>query len=288
VVRKAVIPAAGLGTRFLPVTKSQPKEMLPIVDKPALQFIIEEAVASGIESILLITGRGKRAIEDYFDKSYELENELKKNKKNDLLRLMESISDMAEIHYIRQREARGLGDAIRYARTFIGHDPFAILLGDDIIFSHKPVLKQLIEVYEQFKAPVLGVQKVERTKVHQYGIVVPETASENDRAFRLLDVVEKPPMDEAPSEIAILGRYIMTPELFDILDRTPPGCSGEIQLTDAIRQMIKARDVYACAFEGTRFDIGSKLDYIKATMTYALSREDLSEGVRAYLRMQGL
>ena len=198
-VRKAVIPAAGLGTRFLPVTKSQPKEMLPIVDKPALQFIIEEAVAAGIESILLITGRGKRAIEDYFDKSYELESELKKNHKDDLLRIVEPISDMAEIHYIRQREAKGLGDAIRYARTFVGNDPFAVLLGDDIIFSRTPVLKQLAEVYEQYKAPVLGVQKVDRTKVHRCGIVVPETPPAQARSFRLTDVVEKPPIDEAPS-----------------------------------------------------------------------------------------
>ena len=232
-IRKAIIPAAGLGTRFLPATKAQPKEMLPIVDKPTIQYIIEEAIASGIEEILIITGRNKKCIEDHFDKSVELEMELEKNNKNELLELVQDISDMVDIHYIRQKEPKGLGHAIRCAKTFVGNEPFAILLGDDIVYNdEKPCLKQLIECYDEYKTSILGVQTVEKESVSKYGIV--DGILIEDRVCKVKGLVEKPSIEEAPSNTAILGRYIVTPKIFDILDNTKPGKGNEIQLTDAL------------------------------------------------------
>ena len=250
-IRKAIIPAAGLGTRFLPATKAQPKEMLPIVDKPTIQYIIEEAVASGIEEILIITGRNKKCIEDHFDKSVELEMELEKNNKNELLELVQDISDMVDIHYIRQKEPRGLGHAIRCAKAFVGNEPFAILLGDDIVYNNqKPCLKQLIECYNEYKTSILGVQTVDKEDVSKYGIV--DGILIEDRVCKVKGLVEKPSVDEAPSNTAILGRYIVTPKIFDILDNTKPGKGNEIQLTDALLELIKEEAMYAYNFEGKR------------------------------------
>ena len=281
-IRKAIIPAAGLGTRFLPATKAQPKEMLPIVDKPTIQYIIEEAVASGIEEILIITGRSKKCIEDHFDKSVELELELEKSGKEQMLKMVREISDMVDIHFIRQKEPRGLGHAISCAKTFVGNEPFAVLLGDDIVYNEgKPCLKQLIDCYDEYKTSVLGVQTVEAKDVNKYGIV--NGIHIEDRVYKVKGLVEKPAVEEAPSNVAILGRYIITPRIFKILEETKPGKGGEIQLTDALLNLISEEAMYAYDFEGTRYDVGDKLGFLKATVEYALRREDLRDGFVEYL-----
>ena len=281
-IRKAIIPAAGLGTRFLPATKAQPKEMLPIVDKPTIQYIIEEAVASGIEEILIITGRSKKCIEDHFDKSVELELELEKSGKEEMLKMVREISDMVDIHFIRQKEPKGLGHAISCAKTFVGNEPFAVLLGDDIVYNEgKPCLKQLIDCYDEYKTSVLGVQTVEAKDVNKYGIV--NGIHIEDRVYKVKGLVEKPPVEEAPSNVAILGRYIITPHIFKILEKTKPGKGGEIQLTDALLKLIDEEAMYAYDFEGTRYDVGDKLGFLKATVEYALRREDLRDGFIEYL-----
>lgn len=283
-IRKAIIPAAGLGTRFLPATKAQPKEMLPIVDKPTIQYIIEEAVASGIEEILIITGRSKKCIEDHFDKSVELELELEKSGKEEMLKMVREISDMVDIHFIRQKEPRGLGHAISCAKTFVGNEPFAVLLGDDIVYNEgKPCLKQLIDCYDEYKTSVLGVQTVEAKDVNKYGIV--NGIHIEDRVYKVKGLVEKPPVEESPSNVAILGRYIITPQIFKILEETKPGKGGEIQLTDALLKLIDEEAMYAYDFEGTRYDVGDKLGFLKATVEYALRREDLRDGFIEYLNI---
>ncbi|MBU3108858.1 UTP--glucose-1-phosphate uridylyltransferase GalU [Clostridium gasigenes] len=280
-VRKAIIPAAGLGTRFLPATKAQPKEMLPIVDKPTIQYIIEEAIASGIEEILIITGRNKKCIEDHFDKSIELEMELAKSGKEDLLELVKDISDMVDIHYIRQKEPKGLGHAIYCAKAFVGNEPFAVLLGDDIVDSEKPCLKQLIDCFSEYKTSILGVQTVPATDVNKYGIV--DGIHIEDRVYKVKDLVEKPSLEDAPSNVAILGRYIITPQIFDILEHTKPGKGGEIQLTDALKTLISNEAMYAYNFEGRRYDVGDKLGFLEATVEYAMKREELREPFIEYL-----
>lgn len=279
-IRKAVIPAAGLGTRFLPATKAQPKEMLPIVDKPAIQFIIEEAIQSGIEEILIITGRNKRAIEDHFDRAVELELTLKEQGKYDLLGLVQEISEVT-IHYVRQKEAKGLGHAVLCAKQFVGNEPFAVLLGDDIVDANVPCLKQLIDVYEDYGGSVLGVQEVPKSKVSSYGIVQPSRVKEN--LWQAADLIEKPAVEEAPSQLAVLGRYIIEPEIFTLLENTPPGRGGEIQLTDALRRLAAMQPVYAYKFEGRRYDIGDKQGYLEATVEFALKRPELRETFLRYL-----
>ena len=281
-VRKAIIPAAGLGTRFLPATKAQPKEMLPIVDKPTIQFIIEEAIASGIEDILIITGRGKRAIEDHFDRSLELEEELRKKGKEGLLEQVRQIADLANIHYIRQKEAKGLGHAIYCARSFIGNEPFAVLLGDDIVDAEVPCLKQMIEVYGEYRTSILGVQHVAAEDVSKYGIV--EGKQIDLRVFKVKTLVEKPEPEQAPSNIAILGRYIITPAIFSYLEKAKPGKNGEIQLTDSLCELAKTEPMYAYDFVGRRYDVGNKLGFLQATVEFALKREDLRSEFMAYLK----
>ena len=280
-VRKAIIPAAGLGTRFLPATKAQPKEMLPIVDKPTIQYIIEEAVASGIEEILIITGRNKKSIEDHFDKSVELEMELEKAGKQEMLELVRGISDMVDIHYIRQKEPRGLGHAIHCAKSFVGNEPFAVMLGDDVVDSEVPCLKQLINCFNEYKTTILGVQTVDPKNVDKYGIV--DGIHIEDRVYKVKRLVEKPAVDEAPSNVAILGRYIITPQIFEILENTAPGKGNEIQLTDALETLIKNEAMYAYDFEGRRYDVGDKLGFLQATVEFALKREELREDFIEYL-----
>ena len=280
-VRKAIIPAAGLGTRFLPATKAQPKEMLPIVDKPTIQYIIEEAVASGIEEILIITGRNKKSIEDHFDKSVELEMELEKAGKQEMLDLVKGISDMVDIHYIRQKEPRGLGHAINCAKSFVGNEPFAVMLGDDVVESEVPCLKQLIDCFNEYKTTILGVQTVAPENVDKYGIV--DGIHIEDRVYKVKRLVEKPAVEEAPSNVAILGRYIITPKIFEILENTKPGKGNEIQLTDALETLIKNEAMYAYDFEGRRYDVGDKLGFLQATIEFALNREELRESFIEYL-----
>ncbi|MCL5781560.1 MAG: UTP--glucose-1-phosphate uridylyltransferase GalU [Firmicutes bacterium] len=281
-VRKAIIPAAGLGVRFLPATKAQPKEMLPIVDTPTIQYIIEEAVDSGIEDILIVTGRNKRAIEDHFDKSLELEVQLGSKQKHELLGLVRDISEMVDIHYIRQKDPLGLGHAVYCARKFIGDEPFAVLLGDDVIRSKVPCLKQMINLYEEVRYTVLGVQEVPQEHVNRYGIV--EATTECEGVCRIYDLVEKPEIDQAPSRLAVMGRYILSPRIFNILATTRPGAGGEIQLTDALKRLVQAEAIYGCLFEGKRYDVGDKLGYLKATVEFALERPDLAEEFRKYLK----
>ena len=282
-IKKAIIPAAGLGTRFLPATKALPKEMLPIVDKPTMQYIIEEAIASGIEEILIITGRNKKSIEDHFDKSIELEMELEKSGKKELLELVRDISEMVDIHFIRQKEPKGLGHAILCAKTFVGNEPFAVLLGDDVVYNdEKPCLKQLMECYDEYKTSILGVQTVDEENVSKYGIV--DGLHIEDRVYKVKNLVEKPAKEEAPSNVAILGRYIITPQIFEILERTKPGKGGEIQLTDALKELISNEAMYAYNFEGKRYDVGDKLGFLQATVEYALRREDLREEFIKYLK----
>ena len=279
-IRTAVIPAAGLGTRFLPATKAQPKEMLPIVDKPCIQYIIEEAIDSGIEDILIITGRNKRAIEDHFDRAVELELTLKAQGKYDLLGLVQELSRVT-IHYVRQKEPKGLGHAVLCARHFVGDEPFAVLLGDDIMDAEVPVLKQLMDVYDDCGGSVLGVQEVPRDKVSNYGVVKPVPIKE--QLWQAEDLVEKPSVEEAPSRLAVLGRYIISPQVFDILEQTKPGRGGEIQLTDALKKLSEQEPVYAYQFEGRRYDVGDKQGYLEATVDFALKRPDLREPFLRYL-----
>ncbi|WP_078555851.1 UTP--glucose-1-phosphate uridylyltransferase GalU [Bacillus alkalicellulosilyticus] len=283
-VKKAIIPAAGLGTRFLPATKAQPKEMLPIVDKPTIQYIIEEAIASGIEDIIVVTGRGKRAIEDHFDKSYELEETLEKKNKTKLLEEVQAISSMTNIHYIRQKEANGLGHAIWCARKFIGNEPFAVLLGDDIVQADKPCLKQLIDVYDRYHSSVIGVQEVAPEDVSKYGVIGPRGSNIEENVIQAETFVEKPSIEEAPSNYAIMGRYVLRPEIFDILENLPPGAGNEIQLTDAIKVLNESQAVLGYNFDGKRYDVGDKLGFIKATMDFALQRDDLSDDVAQYIK----
>lgn len=282
-VRKAIIPAAGLGTRFLPATKAQPKEMLPIVDKPTIQYIIEEAVASGIEDIIIVSGRGKRAIEDHFDKSYELEETLAKKGKYDMLEEVQEISSMANIHYIRQKEPKGLGHAIYCASRFIGDEPFAVLLGDDIVNSTVPCTKQLIQAFEQQKQSIVGVQEVSTKDVEKYGIIDP-IEELSDKLISVNTFVEKPSIEEAPSQYAIMGRYVLTPDIFSILAEIEPGAGGEIQLTDALKILNESQPIYAYNFDGIRYDVGDKFGFVKATVDFALERHDLKEQVRKYLK----
>ncbi|MFB4166109.1 UTP--glucose-1-phosphate uridylyltransferase GalU [Alteribacillus sp. JSM 102045] len=283
-VRKAIIPAAGLGTRFLPATKAQPKEMLPIVDKPTIQYIVEEAIESGIEDIIIVSGRGKRAIEDHFDKSYELEETLSKKKKWSQLEEVQAISNMANIHYIRQKEPKGLGHAIACASSFVGDEPFAVLLGDDIVKSEKPCLKQLIETFERYHSSVVGVQQVPDEDVSKYGIVEPKGQEVEPGVLHLEDLKEKPALEEAPSNYAIMGRYVLRPEIFEILKQLPPGSGNEIQLTDAIKELNQKQAVLAYQFGGVRYDVGDKFGFIKATLDFALNREDLKEPLEEYLK----
>ena len=280
-VGKAIIPAAGLGTRFLPATKSQPKEMLPIVDKPTLQYIIEEAIESGIEEILIVTGRSKKSIEDHFDRSVELELELEQKGKDEMLKMVQDISNMVNIHYIRQKEPKGLGHAIYCAKSFIGNEPFAVLLGDDIVDSEKPCLKQLIEAYNEYKTSILGVQEVDKQDTDKYGIL--DVKYIENRVYKVKDMIEKPKVEEAPSNIAILGRYIITPDIFDILENQEPGKSGEIQLTDALKTLATHEAIYAYNFEGKRYDVGDKLGFLEATVDFALKRPELRDQFMEFL-----
>lgn len=284
-IKKAVIPAAGLGTRFLPATKAQPKEMLPIVDKPAIQYIIEEAVASGIESIIVVTGRNKQSIEDHFDKSVELEEILAQSGKNDILKTVKEISEMAKIHYIRQKEPLGLGHAVLCAQPFVGNEPFAVLLGDDIMVSEKPVLQQMMEVYKAFGTEVVGVQPVAPQEVHKYGIVSlhPQVVPDGGKALWVQDLVEKPSAQEAPSNLAVMGRYILKPSIFPILQGLKPGKGGEIQLTDALKKLSQYNSLLALPLDGKRYDVGDKFGYIKATIEIALTRPELRLQLLAYM-----
>ena len=282
-IRKAVIPAAGYGTRFLPATKATPKEMLPIVDKPTIQYIVEEALASGIEDILIISGHGKRAIEDHFDSAPALEHELERKGKTELLALVRETTDV-NVHYIRQKYMRGLGDAILCARSFVGDEPFAVLLGDDVVYHpEKSALRQLIDVYEERGGSVLGCQTVSDEQVSSYGIVAGEVL-DNQRMMRVSDMVEKPTLEEAPSRMAVLGRYIISPEIFTILSETKPGKGGEIQLTDALKVLAQREAVYAYDFEGQRYDLGDKLGFLQATVEFALRRKDLGADFKKYLQ----
>ena len=282
-ITKAVIPAAGLGTRFLPATKACPKEMLPIVDKPTIQYIIEEALASGITDILIISGRNKRSIEDHFDRSPELEMNLEEGGKDELLQMVKNIANV-NIHYVRQKEPKGLGHAILCAKAFVGNEPFAVLLGDDVVYNEEyPCLKQLMDVYDVKGGSVLGCQTVPLEKVSAYGIVASE-ATADERIFKVNDMVEKPAIDEAPSRLAVLGRYVITPEIFEILENTAPGRGGEIQLTDALKVLAQHQDMYAYDFIGKRYDVGDKFGYLQATVEYALRRDDLKDKFVAYLK----
>lgn len=281
-IRKAVIPAAGLGTRFLPATKAQPKEMLPIVDKPTIQYVIEEAVAAGVEDILIITGKDKRAIEDHFDRAGELESLLDRRGQTDLAGLVRRLSDMADIHYVRQKEPLGLGHAVWCARRHVGDEPFAVLLGDDVIAAAEPCLAQMIREYERHRRPVLAVQRVPSEEVSRYGIV--EARPVGERLWDVISLVEKPSPAEAPSDLAIIGRYILEPEVFEILERQGPGAGGEIQLTDALKALNATHPLLAYEFEGTRYDVGDRLGYLRATVEFGLAREDLGAEFRTYLR----
>jgi UTP--glucose-1-phosphate uridylyltransferase len=281
-VRKAVIPAAGLGTRFLPATKASPKEMLPIVDKPVIQYVVEEAVAAGIESILIVTGRGKQALEDHFDVSYELERVLEARGKTEDLRTVRAIASLAEISYVRQREALGLGHAVLCARTWAGKEPFAVFLGDDIVVSETPCMRQMLDVFEERGASVLGVMEVPRQETSKYGIVAGKPVGE--RLLEVSDVVEKPRPDRAPSTTAIVGRYVFTPAILEELQTTGPGAGGEIQLTDAIRTLLRREKVFAYRFEGRRYDTGDRLGFLRATVEIALGRPDLRDPFAAFLK----
>ncbi len=280
-VKKAIIPAAGLGTRFLPATKAQPKEMLPIVDKPTIQYIVEEAIAAGIEDIIIIIGRHKKSIADHFDKSFELEEALKEKGKTDLLDLIQDISNLVDIHYVRQKEPKGLGHAIYCARVFAGNDPCAVLLGDDVVYAQQPAIGQLIEVFEEKQAPIIGVQSVPDSDVNKYGIV--KFRNRSGKLYRVEDLIEKPVLSEAPSNLAILGRYIITPDIFPILEEIPRGRGNEIQLTDALQVLARRRPLYAYDFEGQRYDVGNKQGFLKATVEFALRRNDLKDEFYNYL-----
>lgn len=281
-VRKAVIPGAGLGTRFLPATKAQPKEMLPLLDKPAIQYVVEEAVHAGLTDILIITGRGKRPIEDHFDRSIELEHFLESKGKFEELKQVREITDMASIHYIRQRDPLGLGHAVSVAEDHVGGEPFAVLLGDDIIAESNPLLSEMLRVHERYGRSVLAAMEVSRDEISLYGCIEPEFV-EDDRLARVLSVVEKPEPENAPSNLAAIGRYVLTPEIFDALRNLEPGVGGEIQLTDAINALAQQQAVYAHVFEGGRFDVGNKLDYMKAMIELAIDREDVGKELKRWL-----
>lgn len=281
-VRKAVFPAAGLGTRFLPATKASPKEMLPLVDKPLIQYVVEEAVASGIESVVIVTGRGKSAIEDHFDISYELEKLLEERGKTSELKAMRSISAMARVSYVRQKEALGLGHAVLQARDLVGDEPFAVMLSDDIIDSKTPALKQLLDVYEKFDAPVVAVFQVPGEAISRFGVIKGHEVE--DGVYKITDMVEKPTFADAPSDMAIIGRYILTPDIFDEIENTTPGAIGEIQITDAMKALMKKRPFYAVRFEGTRYDAGDKLGFLIATVQFALKHGELAPEFREYLK----
>jgi UTP--glucose-1-phosphate uridylyltransferase len=286
-IRKAVFPAAGLGTRFLPATKSQPKEMLPIVDKPVIQYVIEEAMSSGIENIIIVTGRGKNAIEDHFDVSYELEKILESRGKSDLLEQVRAISKMVSVSYVRQKEALGLGHAILVAKHLVGNEPFAVLLGDDIIDAEVPCTQQMISVFERYGSSVLATQRVEGSDISRYGVIKGEPAEPGavtSRTYRVRDLVEKPPYSEAPSNLAIIGRYILTPEIFEVLERTQPDKSGEVQLTNGLKMLLEIQPIHAYRFQGKRYDAGDKLGFLKATVEFALKREDLGKEFADYLK----
>jgi len=281
-IRKAVIPAAGFGTRFLPATKSQPKEMLPVVDTPTIQYVVEEAVASGITDILMIIGKGKRAIEEHFDRSFELEAELSEKGKTEELKAIRRISEMANIHFVWQKELKGLGDAVLHARDHVGAEPFAILLGDTLIESDRPVTRQLMDIYERYHEPVVALEEVERSKVTRYGIIRGNKIA--DDLFLIDDFIEKPSVEEAPSNLAIAGRYVLTAEVFDYIERTSPGKNDEIQLTDAMRLMAASSAMYGLRFNGRRYDIGNRLDFLKTNLIFGLKREDLRDELRQFIR----
>lgn len=281
-VKKAVFPAAGLGTRFLPATKAQPKEMLPLVDKPTIQYVVEEAVASGIDNIIIVTGRGKRAIEDHFDSNFELEYYLQDRGKLDILEQIKTISDMASVSYVRQKEPLGLGHAILCAKQLVGNEPFAVFLGDDIIKSRIPCMKQLMDVYEKYGGAVVAVERVPKKEISRYGIIDPVFLE--DRIYEVKDLIEKPSPENSPSDLAIIGRYILFPEIFQILETTMPDGRGEIQLTDGLRTLKEIKSIFACEFEGRRYDTGDKLGFLKATVEFALSRPDLQDEFREYLK----
>ncbi len=281
-VRKAVIPAAGFGTRFLPATKAVPKEMLPIVDKPTIQYIVEEAAAAGIEDLLIITSRGKDAIVNHFDRAHELESVLMRDGKDELLSLARGVTDKINVHFVRQREQKGLGHAILCAKSFVGNEPFAVLLGDDVVVSEKPCIGQLIDEYKKTGATVLGVQRVGADDVSKYGIV--DCDSVGGRLYRVKGMVEKPAKEDAPSDIAVLGRYVITPAIFECIEKTPKGAGGEIQLTDALVSLVESEEMYAYDFEGKRYDIGNKQGFLSATVDFALARDDLKDEFAAFLR----
>jgi len=282
-VRKGVFPAAGLGTRFLPATKAQPKEMLPLVDKPTIQYVVEEAVASGLAEIIIVTGRGKRAIEDHFDASFELEYYLQDRGKHEELAQIKTISELASVSYVRQKEPLGLGHAILCARALVGDEPFGVFLGDDIIGGARtPCMRQLLDVFARHGGPVLAVERVPRERIHQYGVIAGRPVGNG--VYEITDLVEKPKAEDAPSDLAIIGRYVLTPDLFAILGETSPDGRGEIQLTDALRTLRRRRPMYALEFEGKRYDTGDKLGFLKATVEFALARPDLSDAFRAYLK----
>lgn len=281
-VRKAVFPAAGLGTRFLPATKASPKEMLPLVDKPLIQYSVEEAVTSGIDSILIITGRDKAAIENHFDISFELEQLLLEKNKQEMFELVRAISDIAQISYTRQKQALGLGHAIYQAKDFVGSDPFAALLADDIVDSEKPALAQMVEVFERYDAPVIATMQVEGEAISRFGVI--DAVEVEPGVFKINDMVEKPALADAPSDLAIIGRYIFTPDIFPAIENTEPGSGGEIQITDAMRVLLKERPFYAVKLDGRRHDAGDKLGFLIATVEFALKREDLADDFREYLR----
>jgi UTP--glucose-1-phosphate uridylyltransferase len=284
-IRKAVIPAAGYGTRFLPATKSQPKEMLPIVDTPVIQYVVEEAVASGITDILMIIGKGKRAIEEHFDRHFDLESELERKGRMAEAEEIRRISTMANIHFIWQREMNGLGDAIRYARHHVGDEPFVVMLGDTLLEDHtrrEPITRQMVDLYERYGESVVAMEEVPEHKVHRYGIVDGEPVG--DHVWKIRDLIEKPTPEEAPSRMAIAGRYILTPDVFEHLEQTPPGKNGEIQLTDAMRRMVRTRPMYGLHFQGTRHDIGNRLDFLRTNITFALRRPELAGALKEFLR----
>jgi UTP--glucose-1-phosphate uridylyltransferase len=288
-VRKAVFPAAGLGTRFLPATKAMPKEMLPLVDKPLIQYGVEEAIHSGIPNIIIITGRGKSAIEDHFDVSFELEHTLETRNKRDLLKIVRDVSELIDVSYVRQKEALGLGHAVLRAKDIVGKEPFAVVLSDDVIDSEIPCLRQLLDVYEFYGASVVALMEVPDDSISAYGVVDAEPVSHNgsrDRLFRVRNMVEKPKAKDAPSNLAIIGRYILTPEIFEAIENVAPGSGGEIQLTDALKHLLRSRPIYGYRFEGKRYDAGDKLGFLTATIEYALKRVDLGQEFRSYL--QGL
>ena len=283
-VCKAVFPAAGLGTRFLPATKAQPKEMLPLVDKPIIQYGVEEALGAGCNQIIIVTGRGKTAIEDHFDHSYELERILEEKGKKDLLKIVRQISDMIHVAYVRQKEALGLGHAVLTARELVGNEPFAVLLADDVIDAEEPVLKQMMRVFAEKQCSILATQIVEGAAISAYGVLEAKAADNNGRLYEVLDMVEKPPLAEAPSNLAIIGRYILTPAIFDVLTQIRTGAGGELQLTDALKLLLKREKMYAYVYEGKRHDTGDKLGFLKATIEFALKRDDLGKPLKEYLR----